>query len=550
MESSTSLLRLLDRLEAAKRQFGPGGQTAIAGFLRSLERRQFPDAASLIRLHESLLFFRAYPANEEILRAADRLLVTFGERVRRLERSGGDLEPFEEPDVSGISGTAFSAIFGFDITRWLVSRHPRGVDIDWDATDPELLGPLLVRLHPYFAEDSLVEANIPYAEWFRAAKKGRGTDLEWLVSRLGDVPAEVLALARIAVRWNLGDGPGTRSNIRLPGVRKFFFHDGPLLRRSDVSLNEELLSPPLEIERLNRTRGKQVLDLARETSAMRYRELHGFTYGDPAHVLRAQLGRGVEVFVCGVPREHRLPLRAYHAGMFFKNGVPLGYIECLTLFERMEVGFNLYYTFREGETAWLYARLLRLFRQLLGVSCFSVDPYQIGLHNAEAIESGAFWFYRKLGFRPVKAEVARLLEVEERKLRSSADYRTPASILRRLAKGSMIYEMDGVKQGEWDDFDVRRAAMALEGSPFSDAIARAKNGAQEYEYVRLLQEDRGLRQRLLRAATKQSRARSQAYVPTGWGTLPWRVAALKPQLVSGQGHLERTPLADGRGSEN
>ncbi len=65
-----------------------------------------------------------------------------------------------------------------------------------------------------------------------------------------------------------------------------------------------------------------MLDFARETSAMRYRELHGFTYGDPAHVIRADLGRGVEAFVCGVPPEHRLPLRAYHAGMFFKNARP------------------------------------------------------------------------------------------------------------------------------------------------------------------------------------------------------------------------------------
>ncbi len=489
MESPTSLTRLLDRLEAAKRQFGPSGQAGTAKLLRSLERRQFPDAASLIRLHESLLFFRAYPANEEILRLADRLLSTFAERVRRLERSGADLEPFEEPGVSGISGTAFSAIFSYDITRWLASRHPRRVDIDWDATDPSLLGPLLVRLHPFFGEDFLVEANIPYADWFRASKKGRGTDLEWLSSRLDQIPGELFAAAKLAVRWDLGDGPLTRSNIRLPGAREFFFHDGPLLRRGEVALSAELASPPLKTERLNRARGEQMLELARETSAMRYRELHGFTYGDPAHVIRAELGRGVEVFVSGVPPRHRLPLRAYHAGMFFKNGVPIGYIECLTLFDRMEVGFNLYYTFREGETAWLYARLLRLFRQLLGVSCFSVDPYQIGLHNEEAIESGAFWFYRKLGFRPVDARVARLLETEERKLRSKPDYRTPPGTLRRLSQGSLIYEMPGAKHGEWDNFDVRRAAMALDHSPFPKAVERAKNGAQEYEYVRLLQQD-------------------------------------------------------------
>ncbi len=321
-----------------------------------------------------------------------------------------------------------------------------------------------------------------------------------MISRLGQVPPELFSAAKLAIRWNLGDDPFTRSNIRLPGVRKYFFHDGPLLRRSDVSLSAELAAPPFTIKRLNRARGEQMLDLARETSAMRYRELHGFTYGDPAHVIRAELGRGVEVFVSGVPPRHRLPLRAYHAGMFFKNGVPIGYIECLTLFERMEVGFNLYYTFREGETAWLYARLLRLFRQLLGVSCFSVDPYQIGLHNEEAIESGAFWFYRKLGFRPVNAKVARLLEAEERKLGSKPDYRTPASKLRRLAQGSMIYEMPGVKQGEWDNFEVRRAAMALDHLPFSKAITRAKNGPRESRYVRLLQADKALRRRLKRLA--------------------------------------------------
>src|SRR5258706_9324526 len=164
MESPTSLTRLLDRLEAAKRQFGSGGQAGTAKLLESLDRRRFPDAASLIRLHESLLFFRAYPANAEILRLADRVLATFAERVRRLKRSGADLEAFEEPDVSGISDTAFSAIFSYDITRWLAARHSRSVDIDWDATDPSLLGPLLVRLHPFFSEDSLVEANIPHAD--------------------------------------------------------------------------------------------------------------------------------------------------------------------------------------------------------------------------------------------------------------------------------------------------------------------------------------------------------------------------------------------------
>ena len=46
-------------------------------------------------------------------------------KITQLRRAGVDLIPFEEPDVSGIAGTAFSALFTYDITRWLAEHHPR-----------------------------------------------------------------------------------------------------------------------------------------------------------------------------------------------------------------------------------------------------------------------------------------------------------------------------------------------------------------------------------------------------------------------------------------
>jgi hypothetical protein len=492
MEVSASL----DRLEAAKRAFGSEEQTVLPLLLRKMTRARFHDARSLIRFHEALLFFRAYPPNPEVLRMADELLQLIPTKIAQLRRAGADLTPLEEPDVSGIAGTAFSALFSYEITRWLAANHPEAVEIDWDGYDAALLGPLLGRLHPFADEDLLVEANIPYMDWFRAAKSGTGSDLRWLLSKIDS--AELFAQAKIFVRWNLDEGSSTRTNGRLPGRRKLFFHDAPLIRRADVSIARELQSPALPIEKLSRTDGHRILDFARETSAMRYRELHGFTFGDPAHVVRTDFGRGVEVYVFGVPPEHRLPLRAYHAGIFFKNAVPIGYIECLTLFEHMEVGFNLYYTFREGETAWLYARLLRLFHQLLGATCFAVDPYQIGHHNEEAIESGAFWFYRKLGFRPANPKVAQLLEAEELKIRADHGYRTPARTLERLSETRMIYEVPGSPAGDWDRFETRGAAMALRQSPFPPAIQRAKDGPEESAYVRALNNAPALRRRILK----------------------------------------------------
>jgi hypothetical protein len=205
-----------------------------------------------------------------------------------------------------------------------------------------------------------------------------------------------------------------------------------------------------------------MLELARETSTVRYRELYGFTHGDPRKVLRADLGRGVSLFVFGLPAGRRLPLRAYHAAMIFKNGIPVGYFEGLSLFERMESGFNFYYSFREGETAWIYARTLNVFRHLLGVTAFTLDPYQIGHENEEGIESGAFWFYRKLGFRPTQKAIERVTMQEEKKIAERTAYRTSARTLRRLAAGSMIWELDTARRGDWDRFQVRNIGFKVQ----------------------------------------------------------------------------------------
>ena len=142
------------------------------------------------------------------------------------------------------------------------------------------------------------------------------------------------------------------------------------------------------------------MDAIREIMVVRYRELYGTTLGDPSSVVRAESGPWRCHVFLGIPPDRRLPLRAYIAGYTLKNGVPINYIEAIGLCEWIEVGFNTFYTYRQGETAWIYAQALRCLRALTGAKCISIYPYQIGQNNDEAIDSGAFWFYRKLGFRP------------------------------------------------------------------------------------------------------------------------------------------------------
>src|SRR5258708_35289406 len=152
--------------------------------------------------------------------------------------------------------------------------------------------------------------------------------------------------------------------------------------------------------------------------------------------------------------------------MIYKNRVPVGYFEGISLCERMESGFNCYYTFREGETAWIYARMLNVFRHLLGVTSFSIDPYQIGYENEEGIESGAFWFYRKLGFRPTRPALMKLTLSEERKTSADPRRRTSAGTLRKLSAGHMLFELSELNStrrlGEWDRFQIRNVGLAVQ----------------------------------------------------------------------------------------
>lgn len=454
---------LLARLEQLKTSFTPADAVRLERVLGTLARARFDDAAALGRFHEALLFVRAHPYNPRLVRLTEQLLGGFSQRIARLRAAGADLTELEDPEISGIAGTAFSAIFTYRIASYLAARYGKSLEIDWEAYENAgAMGPSLPRFIPLLEDDTLVEANVPYREWLEAA----GGSLAWLLEHLAAWPrtiedkAELYELWRVPLRWEIGDSPAARTHTRLP-ARRIFYQREPLIRRSEVSLAAALAAPPLPVRRLTRRRGEALLDLLRDTSAARYRELHGFTHGDPGSFVEAGAGRGVRIFLHGVPPRSRLPLRAYHAGLFVKNGVPVGYFETLSFFERVEVGYNVYYTFREGESAWLYGRLLRVLNQLLGGTRFSMDPYQLGHHNEEAIKAGAFWFYRKLGLRPMRRELERLADAEAAKIASRPGYRTPARILERLAEGTMIYEAPGVKAGEWDTFEVRKLGMAV-----------------------------------------------------------------------------------------
>jgi hypothetical protein len=473
---------LLTRLEGAKSRFDSGHAPRVAKLLSQLAKLRFDDPQHLIRFHECLLFLRAFPHAASHIPRVEHLLNTFHLRIDKLRAAHADMTVFDDFDTSGIAGTTMQDTLSFDVARWLVRRLPSNrispnMEIAWDDywddyQSERARSSLWPRFIPLLEEDAEVEANIPWQRWLDAAR-GRENPLPWLIDRFEHLPlparqrAELYDSLRLPLRWRL-------ENLKLSRTRnfvrpsRFYFHNAPLIQRSEVSLSRELSQPAPKLEKLSHADGESVMHSIREIMVVRYRELYGTTLGDPRSVVRANLGRGVVMHFWGLPSDRRLPLRAYLAGYTLKNGVPINYIEAIGLCEWIEVGFNTFYTYRQGETAWIYAQALRCLRALTAANCISIYPYQIGQNNDEAIDSGAFWFYRKLGFRPGRADLLRLCENEEKKIAANPKYRTPPRTLKRLAEAHMFYELPAVKsvpaaavKGDWDAFSPRNLGLLI-----------------------------------------------------------------------------------------
>ena len=472
--------QLLTQLEAAKNRFDPGHASDINKLLSKLPRLPLSDPRQFIRFHEALLFLRAFPHAPSHVTRIENLLNTFHRRIETLRAANADMSLFDDFDTSGIAGTTMQDVLSFDVAQWLVRRLPQNVEIAWDDYfddyhSERARGSTWPRFIPLLEEDADVEANIPWTRWLDAAR-GRRKPLSWLIRRFQQLPltdrqsAELYDSLRLPIRWRLENLKLTRTrNWTRP--RRLYFHDRPLIQRSEVSLGRELAQRAPRLEKLSLATGASVMNAIREVMVVRYRELYGTTLGDPRCVFRAHLGRGVVMHFWGLPPTRRLPLRAYLTGYTLKNGVPINYIEAIGLCEWIEVGFNTFYTYRQGETAWIYAQALRCLCALTAAKCISIYPYQIGQNNDEALDSGAFWFYRKLGFRPGRPDLQSLCEREEEKIAANPKYRTPRRILRRLAEAHMFYDLHppvgrpskpaSAAAGPWDTFSVRNLGLLI-----------------------------------------------------------------------------------------
>jgi hypothetical protein len=430
-------------LRQAAARFGEenGGARKAAAIARAATC-DIVDAGVLVAWHDCLLYQIAYPEAAAQLRAARIELRRVAALARRITlRSAQERRRLTG---SGIAWTESTFAFGWDVARWLVARFPRHCELDSFGDDgvplPEVLAASLPPL-----EFALLGGEDDASEWLDTVR-GRASRLAWLVAQFERLPctdsvrAPLFDALRVYVALRPGASRLSRTFVRGLPAPVHVHRDG-LARAIDLrSLVERPLPPARPLTGATRARAidaacAMLASLGRETDAI------ALTY--PAGVEWHDLGRGLAVALYAMRPDRRDPLDSHVGMMVFKNGVAIAYGGGWPLAGTCRIGINVFEPYRGGESALVFAQVLRVYRQRFRVERFLVEPTQFGGTNVDGLRSGAFWFYLRLGFRPVDPGAAARACDELARMREDPRYRTPIARLRRMTESDLELVLGG-----------------------------------------------------------------------------------------------------------
>jgi hypothetical protein len=462
---------LIGEFTRLKSQIGATGDAARKKLklLSRLRDVRMIRADVLAAYHDLLLFLRAYPDGAAMLAEAERQLRAFAARIEqhKAARRGTVASAFMD---TGIVGTPVSNVFTYLFVSTLARLYPGRLEIDWAAYRKSETANVLAVLSPTASwhEIDAIDNDDDFdpQAWLRLGRDPEdASSLDALLGLLatsgfGWKLQEILyESAEIPVLWTLSDFAASRTGRRL-AFERVFFQRGPAVGRTS-DLRADLARPAAPLRALPPAQGRDYVRAITEVLGSRCRELYPLIGASAEEVYLHEPGRGVQVVVYGSLFEIRLPLEASHGFMLVRNGVPIGYGFGAMLFDRCEMAINIFPEYRSGESSFIIERLLHLFVAHFGPRVLVIRPFQIGDDNEEALESGAFWFYYKLGFRPVRPRVRALAAEEQARIAADRSYRSPLNTLKKLAKSDMFFHLDAAKMDGYRELSVARVGYAV-----------------------------------------------------------------------------------------
>jgi len=460
--------------------------------LRQLEAVQIRKASELKLLHTALCFIRAFPDSAEHYRLAQHQLNRFEHRIRQINAT----ERSKLCDT-GIAGTSLYYAFSFDVATWLAKHAAGSLSIEWGGSeDPPGLDELLTHLLQPSEDEYFDSGRVTGREWIDMASVGSGrNDFDWLIAQLNDERlagfwSQLYDTADLWLTWDLSRTPCSKSLNTLPVDTVVPRQTG--MRMFSGSAKMEIMRPVESVLQTSRREGMKLIDVAVASLAVRHRETIHFNRANPNEVYLADVGEGVFVAVFGLRQRHRFPLETTMGYLIISNGVPIGYGGSSILFRQINTGVNIFDEYRGGEATFLWVQVMRVFHALAGCTRFIANPYQFGADNDEALGSGAFWLYYRLGYRPVLGNVRKLALREFTKIRNDRSYRSDIKTLRCLASCDMHLTLPGAKGSELFEERWLETSSMLATKILGEAAGRTRQAAVKCVTARLAK-DIGIR---------------------------------------------------------
>jgi len=437
-----SLRTKLERLESLREDFGAPAASEKLHLLTELEHKSLGRAAEVGRLHETLCFSRAWPDSPKLLATVNRMLKNFCDRAD-LNRFIGALED------SGIDGTDIRFRFYRVTALWLAQRCGDSLRIDWEQFESrDRLSRTLESLALFSERGALQQYWYDASDWIDRMRSDDETDAVFLVRLFVARGAAEAVLDSVYdeldIPFHLSASATTPSRTQEYVRPKAIQYQQRNIDRHAVDLRQAA-HRRIRIENVNRRQAIRWVDLAKSAMVARSRDLDAFAYASADDVMRVQCRHGIQIVLIGMLPAKRYLLECEYGYLMLRNGVVVGYGTGTGLFGSCQIAFNLFPTFRGAETTQLYASVLATFHSLFDADTFSVDSYQIGADNEEAIDSGAWWFYVRMGFRPRDSEATKLANSELRKAQRKG-YRSSKKTLRRLANYPLYFSLARKRQ--------------------------------------------------------------------------------------------------------
>lgn len=465
----------LASLERIGRRHAPGLAARKLMLLDDLSRARLATPRQLLRLHELLCFLDAYPDDLRVHGRARRMLKSFRRRPD-LRRHRDSLA------ASGIAGTDTPFRFFFPTAHWISQRWPGALVLDRD--DEEAVRDL-IKVLPSLLEPSQAEwiagqrpRELDLAPFERLIPAGT-TDADFVNGLIAGMPGDEFSREAFGDRLDLsyvlraGRNTPERTTARLP-TRDSIHCQQTSLRKGYPDLGQGVRRRPQRIRRLRGGDARDAIRLARISMITRERDLAAFQFANPGDVFLVDDGQGLSFAMMGVLPARRATLTTAYTAVTLKNGVPIGYIQVDVLGRHGALSFNTFAAFRGAEAAHIFARFIAASYHLFGCTTFSIEPYQLGVGNDEGIESGAWWFYQRLGFLPRTAAARRLAARELARRKARPGYRSSQATLRALAQSHMLYSLDRSQAARLPRIDewLEASTQALRRFRYADPAER------------------------------------------------------------------------------